>query len=144
MLRTIGGVIVGYLVIAILVIGTTLGLYAALGLDRVFMPERYDPSPTWITAMIISGFIAAMIGGAIARSIGRSQTAPRALAVVTLLLGALAALPALSPASDPRPNVRLGDVPIMEAMSNARQPVWVALLLPVIGVAGVLYGGRQR
>jgi hypothetical protein len=30
----------------------------------------------------------------------------------------------------------------MEAAANARQPVWVALALPFIGVAGVLIGGR--
>ncbi len=32
----------------------------------------------------------------------------------------------------------------MEAMQNARTPVWVALLNPLVGAAGVFWGARLR
>jgi hypothetical protein len=32
----------------------------------------------------------------------------------------------------------------MEAMQEAIQPVWMALLNPVIGAVGVLLGGRKK
>jgi hypothetical protein len=145
MLRVIVGVVVGYLVMALLVFATFTALYLAIGPDRAFLPESYVPSPTWITASIILGFLAAMVAGYVSLSIGKSLTAPRALAVVALLLGVFSAWPALMPpANDPRPNVRTGDVSNMEAMMNARQPAWIALLNPIIGVAGILYGGRKR
>jgi hypothetical protein len=145
MLRIIGGVIVGYVVMALLIFATFTGLYLAIGADRAFLPDSYLPSPTWITASIILGFLAAMVGGYVAFAIGRTATAPRALAGVALLIGLFSAYPALMPAeNDPRPNVRTGEVSNMEAMMNARQPAWIALLNPVIAVAGILYGGRRR
>jgi hypothetical protein len=61
-----------------------------------------------------------------------------------LILGLLAAVSVLRPAAeDPRPDVRTGGVPALQAMANARTPVWLALLNPILGIAGVLYGGRK-
>lgn len=143
-MRTVAGVVVGYLVMTIVVFASFMGLYAVLGPERSFLPERYDPSPVWITASILLGFLAAMLGGYVAYAVGRTVTAPRALAGFVLILGLVLAIPSLRPAAeDPRPDVRVGDVPALQAMSNARMPAWLALLNPVLGFAGALYGGRK-
>jgi hypothetical protein len=92
----------------------------------------------------VLGFVAAMIGGRVCSTIGRTAKASRALAGVVLVLGLLLAIPnvtASRPASQP---VRTGDVGNMDAMQKAQQPAWVALLNPVIGAVGVLVGGRLR
>jgi hypothetical protein len=39
---------------------------------------------------------------------------------------------------------REGDVPNMEAMQNAKQPVSTLLLNPIIGAAGIWIGSRMR
>lgn len=48
MLRGILGVIVGYLVMAIVVIAGLSGAYLALGADKSFQSESYNVSTTWI------------------------------------------------------------------------------------------------
>lgn len=66
-----------------------------------------------------------------------------ALAGLVIVLGLLTAIPVLM-ANDPRPNVRDASVGNMEAMMNARQPAWIALLNPLIGAVGVMLGSRMK
>jgi hypothetical protein len=40
--------------------------------------------------------------------------------------------------------VRVGDVPMMEAMQKAQEPDWAPFALPFIGAAGVLIGGKLK
>jgi hypothetical protein len=61
-----------------------------------------------------------------------------------IVLGAVFAYPALAGRPDDRPTARTGEVGMMEAMMNARQPAWIALLNPVIGVVGVWIGARLK
>jgi hypothetical protein len=145
MLRTIFGVIVGYAALFLAVFVTFTGVYAAIGADRAFMPGSYEPSTLWIAISIIVSLAAAAVGGYVAAWLGGSQTAPRALAVLALVFGVLYAIPVLNPpANDPQPTVRTGDVSNMEAMMNARQPIWIALVNPILAVGGILYGGSRR
>jgi hypothetical protein len=47
-------------------------------------------------------------------------------------------------ANDTRQNVRDVSVGNMEAMMNARQPAWIALLNHLIGAVGVMLGSRKK
>jgi hypothetical protein len=67
----------------------------------------------------------------------------RALAVLVLILGVLSAIPVLR-ANEASPAGRTGNVSNTQAMLNAKEPAWFALVLPVIGVVGVLIGGRTK
>lgn len=40
--------------------------------------------------------------------------------------------------------VRDGSLSNMEAMMQARQPVWMSILNPILGVVGVLVGSRLK
>lgn len=143
MLKNVLAVVVGYVVMLVFIFVTFSGVYLAMGADRAFLPGTYEVSTLWLAASLALSLAAAIAGGWVCARVGGSSAAPRALAALVLVLGVVMALPTLNPASDPRPTVRTGDVPNMEAMTNARQPAWVAFLLPVIGAAGVMIGARR-
>jgi hypothetical protein len=86
--------------------------------------------------------VAALAGGYVCALIARGGRAPLALACLVLVLGLVTAAMVLN--APPLTEPRTGDVPNLEAMTKARTPLWVALLNPVIGVAGTLAGARLR
>jgi MFS family permease len=141
MVRKILGAIAGYLVFAIGIFLLFSALYLALGPDRAFLPAKYDPTMLWTVSAFILGFIASVIGGFVAALIGRSG-AVKIMAGLVLLIGAIVVVML---AMDSKPvEVRTGDVPNMEAMMKAREPVWVGVVNPLLGAIGVFVGGSLR
>ncbi len=140
--RVIGSVIVGYLVMFVTVFVTFSGAYFAIGADGAFRPGSYDVSGMWILLGTVLSFVAAWLGGRLCIAIAKDAKGPKALAGVVLVLGILFAVPAMKqqPPSEARP----AGVAMMDAMQRAKTPLWVALMNPVIGVIGVLVGGRRR
>jgi uncharacterized membrane protein len=143
MVRAILGVVVGYVVMALLVFLTFSVAYLAMGSSGAFRPGSFDPSMLWIITSIILGFLAALVGGYTCAVISKSKRATQILAAIVIVLGVIVAISALR-VTDTRPNVRTGDVPNLEAMQRAKTPNWVALLNPIIGAAGVLVGARLK
>jgi hypothetical protein len=141
MLRTIAGVVLGYIAMALLVFLLFSASYLALGTDNVFLPGSYQVSLLWVALSIVVSFAAALVGGYVAAAVSRGTRAALALACVVLILGILFAIPALG---QPDPGPRAGDVGNFVAMQNARPPSWTLLLNPIIGAAGVLVGSRLR
>lgn len=145
MVRNIGGVILGYIVMALLIFLTFSAAYLLMGAGGAFKPETYEVSGFWIAVSFVLGLIAAVVGGYVCSSVARGSRAPLALAVLVLVLGLLAAIPELRAINDGGLRaVRTGEVSNMEAMQNAVQPVWVVLLSPFVSAAGVLIGARLR
>lgn len=141
MVRKILGGIAGYLVFSIFIFLLFSALYLAMGPDRAFQPGHYDPTMLWIISAFILGFIASVIGGFVAALIGR-KGAVKIMAVILVLIGALVVVMTVV---GPKPDeVRTGGVPNMEAMMKARQPLWVAVVNPVLGLIGVFVGGGLR
>lgn len=143
MLKSVGGVIVGYIVMFILVFVLFSLAYLALGANGAFKPGTYDVSTLWLAISVVVGLVAAIVGGFICSLIAPNSKAPLALVVLVLVLGLLTAIPVLM-SNDPRPNIRDASVGNMEAMMNARQPAWIALLNPLIGAVGVMLGSRMK
>jgi cytochrome bd-type quinol oxidase subunit 2 len=143
MLKTIGGVVVGYLAMFILVFATFSAAYLAMGTDGAFQPGSYEVTTLWLVVSFVLSLVAAIAGGFVCNLIAPNSKAPIALAVVVLVLGILLAIPTLMGA-DPRPVTRDASVGNLEAMANARQPSWVAFLTPVIGAIGVMIGARRK
>ena len=142
MLRIIGSVILGYAVMAALVFATFTLAYFAMGADKAFQPGTYDVTPLWLAVSFVLSLIAAVFGGKVCASVGRKSSAVNGLVGLVLILGLLSAVPAFTTSSSVI--VRAGDVPNLEAMMNAKEPAWFALLLPVIGVVGVKIGGKSK
>ena len=141
MLRTIGAVVAGYLVMALVVFAGLTGAYFAVGADGAFRPGVYEVSALWVGISIVVGLVAALMGGLVSRKITAGPRGPRVLAAVVFVLGLANAIPALSSSAD-EPAPRTGEVGNFDAMQNARSPFLVLLLHPLIGAAGVLVAGR--
>lgn len=140
--RKILGGILGYVVVFIFIFATFSAAYLLMGPNHAFKPGSYDVSLRWLAVSTVLGFIGAAIGGYVAALVGRSGTAVKITAAIVLLIGILTiAMVAMSPRST---EARSSDVSNMEAMRRAQQPLWVAVLNPIIAIAGVLIGGSFR
>ena len=139
MLRIVGGVFLGYVAMFVLIAFGFSGLFLALGTDRTFQAGSYQVTSLWLMGSLILNFIAAWVGGKVCAIIAGRPSAVKTLAVVVLVLGILSAVNG----DATRLTSRTGDASVREAIVNAKEPTWFALLLPVIAVVGVLAGGRK-
>jgi hypothetical protein len=144
MARKIIGVIIGYVVMAAFVFISFTILYLILGAEGSFRPESYQVSTTWLVLSFVLGFVAAIIGGYVCVLIAKNHKPAIWLAGIVLVLGLILALPQLSTSEEEMNKKRESDVPNMEAMQNAKQPVSTLLLNPIIGAAGIWIGSRIR
>lgn len=141
--RIVVSAVVGYLVIFVFVFGSFSIAYLAMGTDRAFLLNSYDVSDLWIAVSLVLGFVAAAIGGKVSAAIARDRKGPFALAGIVFVLGiVMAACVALAP--EQASVERTADVSNLDAMQKAVQPLWVAILNPVLGVVGVLLGAGLR
>lgn len=144
MLRSIVGVVVGYLAMAVFVFATFSIAYLVLGADGAFREGSYEVSALWIIVSFVLSVIAAVVGGVVCTVIAKNLTACYVLAGIVLVLGLLMAIPVLTGGYEGMPEVRDGSVGNFEAMQYARQPAWIALLNPIVGAGGIVSGGRLR
>lgn len=141
--RAIAGVVVGYLAMFIFIFASFTGLFLVLGTDRTFMPESFQPTPTWILGSMLLSVLAAIIGGWVCRKIAQRMRAVYWLIGLVVILGALMAVAQVF-AGGEADAVRDGTLSNMEAMNSAQQPAWVSWLNPIIGAIGVWLGGRRK
>jgi len=145
MLRAIIGVIVGYALMAILVVITLYIAYSAMGSDGTFRPGTCEITLPWLLISLVLGLIAAIVGGLACAVIAEQPSkAPLVLAAIVLLLGAIMAIPAVSASADEPAKLRQGDLSFVQAREDAREPLSAVLLRPVVGCLGVLIGWRLR
>jgi hypothetical protein len=144
MVRFITAIVVGYLVMAVAVIAIFWAAYPVLGVDRLFEPGTFDAAQGWITLSFAIGLIAAMAGGNVCGRIAPATAAPVWLAAIVLVLGGLMAIPVVANGETGRGGARPAVITMSDAMAQAKQPVWVALLNPLVGAFGVLVGAGTR
>ncbi|MBL8747041.1 MAG: hypothetical protein JNK58_11890 [Phycisphaerae bacterium] len=144
MVRAVLAVVAGYVAMLLIIFCVFTVAYLLMGADNAFRPGTYEPSPLWLVINFVLAPIAAVCGGLVCALIARPGSwAHVSLAWVVLALGLVMVLPVLTN-SRPDPGPRTADVPNLEAMTKAKQPVWVAVANPIIGAAGVLLGARLR
>lgn len=144
MMRFIGAIVLGYIVMAVCVMAIFAAAYPMLGVDRLFEPGTYEAASGWIALSFAIGLVAAMIGGNVCARIAPASSASVWLAGIVLVLGGLMAIPVIRSDDPSRGGVRPPTITMDDAMTNARQPVWVALLNPLVGAFGVLVGAGTR
>jgi hypothetical protein len=142
MLRSIVGVVVGYLVIFFVAFCAYTAAYFGLGAERAFEPNTYALSGIWIGLVIAITLIAGLVGGLTCAAISKSRTTGLVFAVIVFVLGFVFELPNLK--KDHTPVARAGDVSNMEAMGKAQPPIWLCILNPFLGGAAVLMGTRMK
>jgi hypothetical protein len=144
MARSVIAVIASYLIMFVLTFCAFTAVYMVLRADGSFNPGTFEASSLWIGIAFGVNFIVALIGGLVCAAIARGGKAPLVLAIVVFVLGLLLAIPSLVAQKTNAGLVRSGDVPMIEAMQKAQEPVWVPFTFPFVGAIGVLIGGRLK
>jgi hypothetical protein len=143
MARTIVAIIVSYVAMFALTFLAFTAEYALLGADHAFKPRSFVASNRWIAAAFVINFVVAVIGGFICAMIARGGKAPLVLAIVVFVLGLLFAIPSLMVPHTGAVRAT-NDIPMFEAMQKAEEPRWVPFTFPIVGVVGVLLGGKLK
>lgn len=138
MLRIIFGAILGYAALAVSLSVLFAVAWLAIGSDGAFLPSSYEISGTWTGINLVGGFIAALLGGFVCSKVGRDHRALRLLVAVIVVLGVINLFWGGGDGG-----TRIGDVAMSEAAALAVQPLWLKLVNPVIGVVGIMFGGRM-
>ena len=141
MLKSIGGVVVGYLVMMFVAFAAYTAAYLGLGAERVFESGTYVVSGIWMGLVVVITLIAGLIGGLTCAAISKSRTAGLILAAIVFVLSLVFELPVIM--KDHTPVARTGEVTSMDVMGNAQSPVWLCLLIPFLSGAAVLMGTRM-
>jgi small-conductance mechanosensitive channel len=144
MVRSIIGVIVGYVVMVVLQIAAFMTLYAVMGTNWSFKPHSYQASTRWTLAQFVIIALTAVVAGVVCAVIARGGRAPLALAVAVLVLGLIAAVAKTTLRPPDKTELRMGSLTQVEAMNKAWQPTWVLFLGPLVGAAGVVIGGKLK
>ena len=139
--KIVGAVLAGYVSMFITIFVSFSAAFLVMGTDGAFQPESFEPSVSWLLVSFVLGFLAALEGGFICALIG-GESATNALSAFVVVLGLLMAIPVML--ADVEPLVRATDLANLEAMQQARTPVWVAVANPFLGAIGVLLGGRLK
>jgi hypothetical protein len=144
MVRSVLGVILGYLLMFALQFAAFMTIYTVMGADWSFKPRSYHASTRWTLMQFTLVLVTAAIAGLICALIAKGGRAPLVLAIVIVVIGFT--LGALHIATQPADTgeVRGPNVPNLEAMTKARHPTWVIFLDPVIGAVGVIAGGKLK
>lgn len=145
MVRTIAAVVVGYIVsVALTIVGVVIA-WAIFGFEGAFVENSTVASTPWSVTICVLGFVAAVAAGATAAVIGKESgpLAVKLLAGLILLLGF--GIAAMSMGVEPQPvpaEWADGEVGFMEAGAVASSPAWYNFVIPIVGAAGVVLGGR--
>jgi FtsH-binding integral membrane protein len=142
MVKSIVGVIVGYIAVTLFAFAVCTCAYLGLGVERVFEPDSYDVSTIWIVIMIGVALVGGILGGLICAAISKSKGACMAFAIVILVVGIIAAV--VTGMKERPTTPRSGDVSNLEAMTKAQTPAWLCYVNPVLGAVGVMLGARMK
>ena len=125
--RAIVGAILGYAAIVVVVMAG-LGLaWTVLGASGSFSGDGPYPSAAWVASALVSGFVAAFIGGLVARKVGRDAVAVKILVGLMLVLGlwgAVTAEQSYAKRVERAVDKPVGELSFMEAGMVAKNPAW--------------------
>jgi len=144
MVKNIISVIVGYIVMGGCVFVAFTAAYRVLGAEGSFQPGSFEVSGIWSVISVIVGTVASLSGGLACAAISKNKKAVVWLAALVLVLGFVSAVMETKKKSGEVLPPRTAEISNREAMVNARTPLWMLILNPLIGVAGVLSAGRIR
>jgi len=132
MLRSIGAVLAGFVVMAVTIMVGTIALTAALipgGIATMRPPQSGTVAPSgYLAANLALSFLAAVLGGYLTVRLAASAPVIHALALGTLLM--IMGMVTVAQAGD--------------AGSSAGQPSWYPWVITTLGVVGVMAGGMLR
>lgn len=137
MLRIIAGIIVGFIVMAVLVMITFIIPMSVMGLQNILKPDSYWTTDSFNIIVLIGGTIASIIGGLVCGLIARDIKAAFALATILIALGAVSVVTNMN---KPDPPARTGDATLQDMQTHGKEPTWFSISKTVLGAVGVLLG----
>lgn len=136
-LKNLGAAIGGYVVMFAVAFVLFAGAWFVLGAERGFEPGQWDVSTLWIVVTSALGLVVAVAGGYTASVLSVNRVGPILLAVLIVVAGVFQAMP-----DDAVMVGRQVNATMFEAMANARMPLWLLILNPILGVIGVGFGAH--
>jgi hypothetical protein len=124
---------------SVVVLAMSLAPWLIFGVDTVLEPGRSATVPAYDVYAVVVGVVGALLGGWLCMKIGRSRLAVVVLAVLSFAGGMANAY---AQHAKPEPGPRASGITVMEAVNARKEPAWFTLLMPCLGVVGVLVGGR--
>lgn len=143
MVRAILSAILGYLTMVIVILGGIAATWFGLGNRFAFVDESNQASLGWCAIQLVSGLVAACLGGWVAARLaaGRANLAIRILTGVILVLGVVSLATHLAVAPPPLPEGKTIDsLTFTEAAGFARYPIWYDVVILLVGVLGIRVG----
>ena len=140
MIRKVLGVAAAFVLMSVGVFGLSIAPWLLFGLDAVMQPARFDTTLVVTGYSVFVGLLGALLSGWLCARITASRAAVVALAALCFLAGAGNAVGQLN---KPVPGPRGVGITVTQAMNQRKEPAWFTLLMPLLGVAGVLVGGRR-
>jgi hypothetical protein len=126
-IRRVGGILLGYITMAGLVVAFHFTLPRLVGPDRLTPTDAGDPPLLWVLVSLAVSLASAGVGGAVCRVIAGCGKTVAVFAAITFVLGAgMAVQPFVAPPPDGTPQT----------------PVWAAVCLAFVGAIGILVGGK--
>lgn len=144
MLKSILAIIVSYVVGNLVFLGIVTGCFFLLGVERVFQPDSYEVSNTWLALTLVVSLLGAVIAGYLCHAISRSWRTCQALALIVLMSTSISCIVQLRRINPDAPNIRAGDVGYFDAMKLGVPPRWLPFVNPIVGCMGVLIGAGMK
>ena len=144
MLRIAVGAIVGSICLGVLQMLLLTVTAIAMGPQRVYADESWQPSIAWCLASLGAGFIAAAVGGLVAALVAATRGGAHALCSLVCVFGFSAAIfsDAAPPADAPPRPAEMGFIDYLNSARYSRVPKWVDWANVAVGAAGTLVGAR--
>jgi hypothetical protein len=137
MLRIIAGIIVGWIVMAIMVMAAFAIAWLALGTEGTFQSGSYWTTNTFNIAVLAGGTIAAIVGGLLCVVIARNGKAAFALAAIVMAVGIGGAVMEMN---KPDPPARTGAITMQDVATHGKEPMWFAFGTPILAGLGIAIG----
>jgi ABC-type Na+ efflux pump permease subunit len=144
MLKSILAIIVSYIAGYLIFFGIITACFFLLGVERVFEPDSYEISSTWLSLALIVSLLSTGVAGYICLAMSRSWRTCQALALIVLFLTSITCIVEFRRINPDAPNIRAGEVGYVDAMMLGVPPRWFPFVNPVIGCFGVLIGARLK
>jgi hypothetical protein len=141
MFRSILAVVVGYILMAALVmLSFTPAFFAP---ELVFEHDSIDVTMAFMVFSLAMGGVAAVAGGFVAALVAgrRARLTLLAFVAIVIVLGVGSAVYGLYQAPRSPPAEEIAKMTPTQKAAIGHEPAWYAFLLPFVGSAGVLAGG---
>lgn len=145
MIRRILGPIVGYVVMAVVVmVGFVVGPML-LGVDLVLSKGTYNATPLWQWIAVGIGLVGAFAGGLVCRLVARRDIPCYVLIAIAVIPSSVAIIVYPPPPAEPaEPAVRPDGLSVMEALrdsrEHAREPLFTRITNPLAAGIGIGLG----